>query len=84
MISILGIQYSPKKIATAKKRTEKNSHGKKRIEKISTAKKNRKNSHGKKRIEKIATAKKNRKNFLGLTIYMEKKARIETHKSLIK
>jgi hypothetical protein len=48
MISILGIQYSPKKIATAKKRTEKSSHGKKRIEKIVTAKKNRKNSHSKK------------------------------------
>ena len=67
----------------AKKEQKKQSQ-QKRIEKIATAKKNRKNSHGKKRIEKIATAKKNRKNFLGLTIYMEKKAQIETHKSLIK
>jgi hypothetical protein len=44
MISILGIQYSPQKIATAKRRKEKSSHGKKRIEKIVS----KKESHSKK------------------------------------
>ena len=64
---------------------QKNSHGKKKNRKKQPQqKKNRKNSHGKKKNTKNSHGKKEQKNFLGLTIYMEKKARIETHKSLIK